>query len=152
MNEISVNVQRLKPRDRSEPADVSQTANILLRCLVFLGLLATVNVGAQAGKHALDQIEPRAGVHHVDSTPCKKFELPDPIEHKCHRATSQAPVSSRPRPNEKSETTDLKSAALSPTQVESGVGEPEYPEFKVRQASRRSSFWQVFAYSGRLRN
>ena len=117
-----------------------------------MGLLATATVGAQAGKHALDRIDAQTGVHHANSTPCKKFELPDPIEHKCHRAASQAPVSSRPRPNDKSETTDLGPATVSPARAESGILEPVHPEFDVRQASRRSSFWQVFAYSARLRN
>ena len=131
---------------------VSQTANILLRCLLFLGLLATAAAGAHAGKSSLDQIDAQAGIQHVSSTPCKKFELPDPIEHKCHRAASQAPVSSRPRHNDKSETTDLTPATTTQALVETGIVEPVHSQFDARQATRRSAFWQVFAYSARLRN
>lgn len=135
-----------------DPATVKRTAKILLHCLVVLGLMLTAAAGASAGTRAFDHIESAAGQHYLEKLPCKKFEIPNPLEHQCHRAASQAPVSSRPRSSDKSDLSDTLTATPRPTLREHGTTFVATLSAMPFRASRRSSFWQVFAYSARLRN
>ena len=113
--------------------------------------MLALSAGANAGSRSLDQLDIAAGIDHVHAKPCKKFELPDPLKHQCQHATSQAPMSSRPRTHNKSDFSDVAAITIRPLLRKGLSVDVIALTTDVRRASRRSSFWQVFAYSARLR-
>ena len=89
---------------------------------------------------------------HLDVKSCSKVERPAPTRHQCHRATSQAPVSSRPRPQDNGPDVARLAGYASWHALWTENGSPETAaHFAPDRATRRSAFWQVFAYAVRLR-
>ena len=88
---------------------------------------------------------------HLDAKTCTKIELPAPAKHQCHRAATQAPVSSRPRPQDNQDSASLAGTAVWLTLGTIDASPDVAERFELRGANRRSAFWQVFAYAVRLR-
>lgn len=125
---------------------MTPTIKLLIKCLIALALIATTSAHANAAAVVAADVVPVA-----QAAPCNKASAPDHGREQCSRVTVQAPASNRPRtPNfpdaeKHSPGHDLRTLRAHRSTIETA------PVFEIARASRRSSFWQVFAYAVRLR-
>ncbi|MGI9521806.1 MAG: hypothetical protein ACR2PG_09195 [Hyphomicrobiaceae bacterium] len=87
----------------------------------------------------------------VQVSVCDKLSSPERQKDRCHQAVTLAPASSRPRVQAQFEAPDLAELkdrlALQYVRKSLDVG----VALRKGQISRRSTFWQIFAYSARIR-